>query len=100
MKKKHNLFIEKINPRRPRTNHHVWIEDHKKINSKMIKDVRKRLQNIHSKQVEVRRHKVLTSWSEIEKNAQNRESLSKPLLCSFIDSKKVEILRINEWGWA
>jgi hypothetical protein len=53
---------------------------------------------IHSKQVEVWKHKTLASWSEIETNVQNREPL-KPLLCCFLDSKKVEILGIHEWWW-
>ena len=36
-------------------------------------------------------------WSDIEENAQNRESLPK-FFCSFLDSKKVEIFGISEWG--
>jgi hypothetical protein len=38
----------------------------------------------------------LASWSKIEKKMQNREPLPKPLLCNFLDSKKVEILGISE----
>lgn len=98
MKKKHKLFIEKAELGRPRKNHRVRNQDHKKMNSKIMGDVEKRLRKIHSRQVEVWRQKALASWSKIEENAQNREPIPKPLLCSFIDSKKVEILGISEWG--
>ena len=57
----------------------------------------KRLRKIYSRQVEVWRQKALASWSKIEEKMQNREPLPKPLLCSFLDLKKVEILGISEW---
>lgn len=98
MKKKHNLFIEKAEPGRPRKSHRIRVQDHKKMNSKIMGDVEKRLRKIHHQQMEVWRQKALSSWSEIEKHAQDREPLPKPLLCSFLDSKKIEILGISEWG--
>jgi hypothetical protein len=48
MKKKHNLFIDKVNAGRPRTNHRVRSEDHKKMNSKIMEDAEIRLRKIHS----------------------------------------------------
>ena len=98
MKKKHQLFIEKADLGRPKKHHRVQNQDHKKMNAKIMGDVEKRLRKIYSRQVEVWRQKALASWSKIEKKAQNREPLAKPLLCSFVDSKKVEILGISEWG--
>ena len=83
MKKKHKLFIEKAELRRSSTNYRVRNQDHKKMNSKIMRDVEKRLQKIHSQQVDVWRQKTLASWSDIEENAQNRKPLPKSLLCSF-----------------
>jgi len=98
VKKKHGLFIEKAKSGRPKTNHRHRIQDYKKMNSKIMEDVEKRLRKLHSKQVETWRQKAHASWSEIEEIAKDREPLPKPLLCKFLDSKKVEILGILEWG--
>ncbi|KAG0595890.1 hypothetical protein M758_UG207200 [Ceratodon purpureus] len=98
MKKKHHLFIEKDKPRRPRTNHRHRIQDHKRMNSKIMGNVEKRLRKIHGQQVEVWRKKALASWNDIEETAEDSEPLPKPLLCRFLDSKKQDILGISEWG--
>ena len=96
MKKKHNLFIETTEPGRPGTNYRHWIQDHKKMNSKIVGDVEKRLRKIYSQQVEVKRQKAFASWSEIKNNTQDRESLPKLHLCSFLYSKNEEIIGISE----
>lgn len=95
---KTSTFHRESGSREAKKHHRVQNQDHKKMNAKIMGDVEKRLRKIYSRQVEVWRQKALASWSKIEKKAQNREPLAKPLLCSFVDSKKVEILGISEWG--
>jgi hypothetical protein len=53
MKKKHKLFIEKTDLGWPRKNHRVRNKDHKKMNSKIMGDVEKRLRKSYNRQVEV-----------------------------------------------
>ena len=67
------------------------------MNSKIIENVEKRLQKIHGQQVKVWRKKALASWNDIEENAKDSDPLPEPLLYSFLDSKKLEILEISEW---
>lgn len=69
MKKKHKFFIEKADLRRPRKNYHCRNQNHKKMNAKIMGDVKKPLRKIPSRQMEVWRQKTLASWCKIEENA-------------------------------
>ena len=64
MKNKHNFFIEKTDLGRPKTNHRVQNQDHKKMNSKIMGDVKRRLRKFLSRQEEVWRQKTLTSCNK------------------------------------
>ena len=98
MKKKHHLFIEKDKRGWPKINHRHRIQDHKRMNSEIMENVKKRFRKIRSQQVEVWRKEALASWNDIEENAEDSEPLPKPLLCSFLDSKKQDIFGISECG--
>jgi hypothetical protein len=56
------------------------------------------MRKIHNARVEAWRKKAEASWKQILESAEGRQPLKKPLLDSFVDAKKFELLGIKDWG--
>lgn len=99
MKKKHNLFIEKTDPKRLKTNYCVWFQNHKKINSKTIGDVKNRLRKFYNIQMKIWWYKALVSWNEIEKMHKIVKHHLNLFFILFFYSKKIDIFKILNMRW-
>ena len=97
--REHGLFVAwGDSGRPPRIKGFQRQQNHDKMNAKVMGDVDKRMRKIHGVQTGFWVQKAAMAWGRIEASATGRQPLKKPLLASFIQRQKSEVLGIVDWG--